>query len=60
MINYQLFPRSVAIRSEIKKVITCFENVVTLIDSTVFDTLVSNDVLKNVEPELTKKRLGHQ
>lgn len=54
MISYQLFPRSVAITPEIKKVITCFENVATLIDSTVFDTLVSNDVLKIVEPELTK------
>lgn len=54
MISYQLFPRSVAITPEIKNIISCFENVATLIDSTVFDTLVSNDVLRIVEPELTK------
>ena len=52
MINYQLFPRSVAITKEISDVLTCFENVSEKIDSYEFDALVSNDVLKIVEPEL--------
>lgn len=58
MINYQLFPRSVAITPEIRNIITCFDNVANKIDSFTIDSLQSNDVLKIVEPEL--KKIGFQ
>lgn len=58
MINFQLFPRSVAITSEIQDVINAFINVDMAINSQSNANLQSNDVLNIVEPELTK--LGYK
>lgn len=54
MINFQLFPRSVAITEEIQKVINCFKKVSNEIDSETHLKLASNDVLKKLAPELQK------
>ena len=54
MINFQLFPRSVAITTEIQNVINCFEKIADKIDSETHVKLASNDVLKMLEPELKK------
>ena len=51
MINYQLFPRSVAITDEIKAIINCFEQENDRICSP-DNTLKSDDVLKLVCPHL--------
>ena len=54
MINFQLFPRSVAITEEIQRIINCFEKVSDEINSETHIKLASNDVLKLVEPGLQK------
>ena len=51
MLKYQLFPRSVGITGEIRKVITCFELVYDEIKSPE-NTLNSNGVLRFLRPHL--------
>ena len=53
MINYQLFPRSVAISDELRKVIGCFEKINDEISSD-SHYLKSNDVLGKLEPHLSE------
>ncbi len=54
LINYQLFPRSVAITQEIRQIIDCFEIIADEIDSETHEKLNSNTVLKLLEPHLQK------
>lgn len=54
MINYQLFPRSVAITEEIQRIIDCFKSIADEIDSETHEKLTSNMVLKLLEPHLQK------
>lgn len=53
MLNYQLFPRSVAISEELKDVIQCFEHVYSNISSET-NVKKSNEVLAELCPELEK------
>ncbi|MCR5126142.1 MAG: hypothetical protein K6B43_13270 [Treponema sp.] len=53
MLNYQLFPRSVAITPEIQSVIDCFSDEYEKIDSSK-NNLKSDDVLHTVAPHLEK------
>ena len=55
MLNYQLFPRSVSITSEIQNVIDCFASEYEKIDSSK-NNLKSDDVLHIVSHNL--KKLG--
>ena len=52
MINYQFFPRSRGITSDMQSIIECFEAVSGDIDSTTHDELESNKVLAKVGPKL--------
>lgn len=51
MLNFQLFPRSVAISDELKSIIDCFEDVYTDISSD-FNDKKSNEVLAILKPGL--------
>ena len=53
MLNYQLFPRSVAITPEIQNIIDCFKIEYTKIDSA-SNNLKSDEVLHTVAPHLIK------
>ncbi len=53
MLNYQLFPRSVAITKEIQNVIDCFSTEYNKIDSTT-NNLKSDEVLHVISPHLVK------
>lgn len=53
MLNYQLFPRSVAITPEIKDIIDCFMSVYDKINSET-NNLKSDEVLHTVAPNLMK------
>lgn len=53
MLNYQLFPRSVAISNDIKNIISCFEKEYEKIDSSIRN-LKSDEVLHTIAPHLEK------
>ena len=53
MLNYQLFPRSVAISDDIKNAIACFEKEYEKIDSSICN-LKSDEVLHTIAPYLEK------
>jgi len=53
MINYQFFPRSRGITSDMQGIIECFESVSDDIDSMTHEELESNKVLAMVGPKLT-------
>lgn len=53
MLNYQLFPRSVAISDDIKDIISCFEKEYGKIDSSICN-LKSDEVLHTVAQHLEK------
>lgn len=53
MLNYQLFPRSVAISREIQAVLDCFAAEYDKIDSTT-NNLKSDEVLRIISPHLLK------
>ena len=53
MLNYQLFPRSNALTTEIRNVIDCFTVEYNKIDSAIHN-LKSDEVLKIIAPHLIK------